>query len=103
MRKVLDHRVALNLAETFKALSDPTRIKILCALSKWELCVGELGATLEMSESAVYHQLRFLRSMRMVKFRKEGRRVYYSLDDEHIQHLLSEGLEHLAREVRGGS
>jgi DNA-binding transcriptional ArsR family regulator len=63
MREALDHEVALGLAETFKALSDPTRIKIICALAKWELCVGELGATLDMSESAVSHQLSFLRSI----------------------------------------
>lgn len=99
MREALDHEVALGLAETFKALSDPTRIKIICALAEWELCVGELGATLDVSESAISHQLRFLRSMRIVKFRKEGRRVYYSLDDEHIEELLSQSLEHLAHEV----
>ncbi|HUS69191.1 MAG TPA: metalloregulator ArsR/SmtB family transcription factor [Anaerolineae bacterium] len=96
MREALGHGVALALAETFKALSDPTRIKIICALAEWELCVGELGATLDMSESAVSHQLSFLRSMRIVKFRKEGRRVYYSVDDEHIEQLLSQRLEHIA-------
>jgi len=92
--EVLDHEVAVNLAETFKALSDPTRIKMISALSERELCVGELSAALAMSESAISHQLRVLRSMRIVKFRKEGRRIYYSLDDEHIEQLLSQGLEH---------
>ena len=95
MPEVLDHEVALSLAETFKALSDPTRIKIICALSEQELCVGELGATLGMSESAISHQLRVLRSMRLVRFRKEGRKTYYSLDDEHIEQLLNQGLEHI--------
>lgn len=101
MRRVpelLDHEVALNLAETFKALSDPTRIKIICVLCSRELCVRELGATVGMSESAVCHQLRGLRAMRVVRFRKEGRKTYYSLDDEHIEQLLSLGLERVAQE-----
>jgi DNA-binding transcriptional ArsR family regulator len=96
--EVPDHEVALNLAETFKALSDPTRLKILCALRGHEFCVGELGATLDVSESAVSHQLRGLRSMGLVKFRKEGRRSYYSLNDEHIEQLLDQGLARAAGE-----
>lgn len=98
MPQVLDHDVALNLAETFKILSDPTRIKIICVLGRGELCVGDLGAALGVSESAVSHQLRLLRSMRLVQFRKEGRKSYYSLDDEHIEELLSESLEHIIQQ-----
>ncbi len=100
MRRVpelLDHEVALNLAETFKALSDPNRIKIICVLSNREVCVRELGATVGMSDSAVCHQLRGLRTMRLVRFRKQGRKTYYFLDDEHIEELLSVGLEHVAQ------
>ncbi len=92
MTEVLDHDVALDLAETFKALSDPTRIKILCALRGQEVCVGDLGATLDVTDSAVSHQLRGLRAMGLVKFRKEGRRTYYSLDDKHVEQLLDQGL-----------
>ena len=94
---LLDHDVALDVAETFKALSDPTRVKILCALRGQELCVGELGATLDVTDSAVSHQLRGLRSMGLVKYRREGRRAYYSLADAHIEQLLNQGLERTAR------
>lgn len=83
------------LAETFKALGDPTRIKIINALQKRELCVCDLTAVLNMGQSAVSHQLRVLRNLRLVKFRKEGKVVYYSLDDDHILVLFKQGLEHV--------
>jgi len=83
------------LAETFKAISDGTRIKILHALSQEELCVCDLAEVVEMSPSLVSHQLRHLRTLRLVKYRKEGKMVYYSLDDEHIIHLFTEGLAHI--------
>ena len=85
---------ATRLAETFKALSDPTRVRIISALSHTELCVCDLAATLGMSQSATSHQLRTLRQLRLVKNRKEGRQVYYSLDDEHIYSLFKQGLDH---------
>jgi DNA-binding transcriptional ArsR family regulator len=85
---------ATRLAETFKALSDPTRVRIISALSHTELCVCDLAATLGMSQSATSHQLRTLRQLRLVKNRKEGRQVYYSLDDEHIYSLFEQGLDH---------
>lgn len=84
-----------NLAETFKALGDPTRIKIINALQIGEMCVCDLAAALEMGQSAVSHQLRLLRNLRLVKFRKEGKIVYYSLDDDHIVGLFKQGLEHI--------
>ena len=83
------------LAETFKALSDPTRVKIIFCLSKKELCVHELAALLNMSLSAISHQLRILRNMRLVKFRKEGKKVFYLLDDRHIENLFNQGWEHV--------
>jgi ArsR family transcriptional regulator len=82
------------LAETFKTLSDPTRVKILYALSLKELCVCDIANLLGKTSSAVSHQLRLLRSQKLVKFRKQGKIAYYSLDDEHIHHLLKEGLKH---------
>jgi DNA-binding transcriptional ArsR family regulator len=83
------------VVDIFKVLSDPTRIKIIFALSRAELCVCDLAALLGLSVSAVSHQLRLLRSLRLVKYRKEGRLAYYSLDDDHTGHLLHEVLEHV--------
>lgn len=83
------------LAETFKILGDPTRIKIAFALSKEELCVCDIANLLKVSQSAVSHSLRTLRQMKLVKFRREGKIAYYTLDDEHIANLLDEGFRHV--------
>ena len=83
------------LAETFRALADPTRSQILYALSHEELCVCDLSTLLGLSQSATSHQLRILRNMRLVKYRKEGRMVYYALDDQHIRTLIDVTLEHV--------
>lgn len=83
------------LAETFKILGDPTRIKIAFALAAEELCVCDIANLLSASQSAVSHSLRVLRQMKLVKFRKEGKIVYYSLDDEHITNLLELGFSHV--------
>ena len=83
-----------HLAETFKVLSNPSRLKIINALSKHELCVCDLAALLGTTDSAVSHQLRTLRQMRLVKYRREGKLAYYSLDDRHVQLLFEAGLEH---------
>jgi DNA-binding transcriptional ArsR family regulator len=83
------------LAETFKILGDPTRIKIAFALSREELCVCDIANLLGVSQSAVSHSLRTLRQMKLVKFRKEGKIAYYSLDDEHIKSLLDVGFRHV--------
>ncbi len=83
------------LAETFKLLGDPTRIKIAFALSREELCVCDLANLLGVSPSAVSHSLRALRQMKLVRFRKEGKIAYYKLDDDHIAHLLDEGFGHI--------
>lgn len=82
------------LSDIFQLLSDPNRIKILYALSREEVCVCDLSALLGMSDSAVSHQLRLLRALRLVKSRKEGRVVYYSLSDSHVTRLLEMSLEH---------
>lgn len=84
------------LAETFRLLGDPTRVKILQALSMEELCVCDIASLLGATKSAISHQLRLLRSLRVVRYRKAGRIVYYSLDDSHVQNLLREGLNHIA-------
>jgi ArsR family transcriptional regulator, lead/cadmium/zinc/bismuth-responsive transcriptional repressor len=86
---------ARQIAETFKILGDPTRVKILHALSRRELCVCDISAIVAMGQSAVSHQLRLLRGARLVKFRKEGKMVWYSLDDIHISLLLAQGIEHI--------
>ena len=83
------------LAETFKLLGDPTRIKIAFALSREELCVCDLASLLGVSPSAVSHSLRALRQMKLVRFRREGKIAYYKLDDDHIAHLLDEGFGHI--------
>jgi len=93
--QLIEDEAAHRLAETFKVLSDPTRIKILHALSLAELCVCDLSNLLGMNDSAVSHHLRLLRALKLVKYRKEGRTVYYSLDDEHIERLFRQGLEHI--------
>lgn len=83
------------LAETFKILGDPTRVRIAFALAREELCVCDLANLLGISQSATSHSLRALRQMNLVKFRKEGKIAYYSLDDEHIGYLLDEGFRHV--------
>ncbi len=86
------------LAETFKVLGDPTRTKIIFALSQEELCVCDIANLSGATKSAISHQLRILRNMRLVKYRKEGKMVFYSLDDEHIKNLFNECLRHVEEE-----
>ena len=83
------------LAETFKILGDPTRVRIAFALAREELCVCDISNLLGVTQSAVSHSLRALRQMKLVRFRKEGKIAYYTLDDEHISHLLDEGFRHV--------
>ncbi|HYM00873.1 MAG TPA: metalloregulator ArsR/SmtB family transcription factor [Blastocatellia bacterium] len=87
--------VVTALAEMFKILGDPTRMRIAFALSREELCVCDLAHLLGVSQSAVSHSLRSLRQMRLVRFRKEGKTVYYSLDDDHVAHMIDDGLRHV--------
>lgn len=91
------------LAETFKVLGDPTRVRVLDALSRRELCVCDLAALIGLSDSAVSHQLRLLRSLRLIRARRLGRRVFYALDDQHIVRLFEQGLRHVEEQPTGGS
>lgn len=84
-----------DLAELFKVFGDTTRIKILHALLEEEMCVCDISVLLGMNQSAISHQLRVLRQARIVKFRKEGRVVYYSLDDEHVKNIFEQGFVHV--------
>jgi len=90
--------VMKKLAQTFKVLGDPTRTQILYALSQDELCVCDLAYLLGKTQSAVSHQLRVLRNLDLVKYRKDGKIAYYSLDDLHIRNLFNEGLKHVAHQ-----
>jgi DNA-binding transcriptional ArsR family regulator len=94
-RTMIQQDIASELAETFAALGDATRVKMLDLLSRRELCVHDLAGLLEMTPSAISHQLRYLRALRLVKCRREGKNTLYSLDDEHIITLFGEGLEHV--------
>ncbi|MDR3294622.1 MAG: metalloregulator ArsR/SmtB family transcription factor [Clostridiales Family XIII bacterium] len=83
------------LAELFKSFGDQTRLNILFALSKETMCVCDIAALVNMSQSAVSHQLRVLRNVRLVKYEKKGKSVYYSLDDEHVKRIFKQGLVHV--------
>ena len=100
VRKVMKSPEAVSaLAETFKLLGDPTRIKIAFALSREELCVCDLAHLVGASQSAVSHSLRALRQMKLVAFRREGKIAYYRLDDDHIARLLEDGFGHIEEQL----
>ena len=84
-----------DLAELFKVFGDSTRIKILYALFESELCVGDIASILNLSQSSVSHQLRILKDAKLVKFRREVKIIFYSLDDEHVRTILGMGMEHV--------
>jgi ArsR family transcriptional regulator, lead/cadmium/zinc/bismuth-responsive transcriptional repressor len=94
-RALIGPQAVAALSETFKVLGDVTRVRMLDALSKAELCVSDLAALLSLTESAVSHQLRLLRGMRLVRSRRLGRMVFYMLDDDHIVKLFRQGLDHV--------
>lgn len=98
-RGLLAERSVVALADTFKLLGDTTRVRILDALSRAELCVRDLAGLLGISASAVSHQLRLLRSVRLVRPRREGRMVFYTMDDQHIVGLFEQGLRHVEERV----
>jgi DNA-binding transcriptional ArsR family regulator len=91
----LDDAAVEGLTGIFRVLGDPTRVRILDALSRSELCVGKLARTLGITESAISHQLRLLRSARIVRARRDGRMIYYALDDKHVLALFRQGLRHV--------
>jgi DNA-binding transcriptional ArsR family regulator len=94
-KALLPEEQTADLAALFKVLGDPTRVRILQALSAEELCVCDITALLGMTISAVSHQLRVLRAHKLVKYRKQGKIVFYSLDDHHVTGLMRDGLEHV--------
>lgn len=93
--KIIPTEKARQMADLFGTLADPHRLRLLSALVKQELCVCDLAASVKMSESAVSHQLRILRTMRLVKYRREGRNVYYSLKDSHVINIYHEVANHI--------
>ncbi len=90
-----DIEVLYDLSELFKVFGDSTRIRILCALLDREMCVGDLAEVLDAGQSAVSHQLRILRSAGLVRPRRDGKTIYYALDDEHVHTIFQAGLEHI--------
>src|SRR5438132_1893425 len=93
--RLLDEASTTALAETFRVLGDPTRVRILDALASAEVPVCDLADVLGLTQSAVSHQLRLLRSLRLVRSRRDGRHIYYTVDDDHIAGLFKQGLEHV--------
>ncbi len=92
---ISNERNTSSASDIFKILGDPTRLKIVIALKKEELCVCDIAAMLNLTESAISHQLRFLKNFRIVRHRREGKMVYYSLDDKHIEDLVKAVLKHV--------
>lgn len=90
-----DEEEIQDLSQIFKALADPTRLNIIHVLSKQPLCVCDIANLLGMTQSAISHHLRLLRNLRLVKFKKEGRMVIYSLDDDHVLQLFKQGMDHV--------
>lgn len=93
--KMPDEELLKELADFYKVFGDSTRIKILCVLLESEMCVCDLAEVLKMTQSAISHQLRVLKQMKLVKNRREGKTVFYSLADGHIQTIISQGMEHI--------
>ena len=94
-RLPMEDETLYRLAELFKVFGDPTRIRILYTLFGQELCVQDIANKLSMTQSAISHQLRVLKQMKLVKNRREGKTVFYSLADRHIQSIISQGMEHI--------
>ena len=92
---ILEEEKIFDLAELFKVFADSTRMKIICALEEKELCVGEIAYITNSTQSAISHQLRVLKQSKLVKYRKEGKVVYYSLDDDHVIEIVKKGREHI--------
>ena len=95
MNSIPDKETMTQIAELFKAFGDPTRVHILSLLVERELCVGDISAGVELTQSAVSHQLRILKQMHLIKARREGKNILYSLADDHVKTILQTGLEHV--------
>lgn len=95
MAKLPDEELLYDVAELFKVFGDSTRVRIICALFESEMCVCDIAAVLNMTQSAISHQLRVLKQARLVKYRRDGKTVYYSLADDHIQNIFDQAFEHI--------
>ena len=95
MQNIPDKDTLVQIADLFKGFADPTRVHILSLLVDQELCVSCIAQEVNISQSAISHQLRILKQMHLIKFRREGKNVLYSLDDEHVLTILQTGLEHV--------
>lgn len=94
-KKLPNDDILNNLAELFKVFGDTTRVRILCVLFESEMCVNDIAELLGMTQSAISHQLGVLKSSKLVKSRKAGKSVFYSLDDDHVKHIFDQGLAHV--------
>lgn len=101
--KMPDENELSDLSDFFKILGDSTRTRIVCALDESEMCVCDLASLLNMTKSAISHQLRSLRQANLVKNRREGKNVFYSLADEHVKEIFEKGLEHIREETKPSS
>ena len=95
MEKILDKQIQEQIAELFKGFADSTRVQILCLLMNGEMCVNDIAQAIELSQSAVSHQLRLLKQMHLIKYRRDGKNALYSLADDHVLTILQMGLEHV--------
>ena len=95
MHTIPDKVVTEQIAELFKGFCDPTRVQILSLLQQQELCVGDIAEAVALSQSAISHQLRILKQMHLIKYRREGKNILYSLADDHVRTILEMGLEHV--------
>jgi len=93
--KLPDEELLYDVAELFKVFGDSTRVRIICALFESEMCVCDIAGVLNMTQSAISHQLRVLKQARLVKYRREGKTVFYSLADDHIQTIFNQAFEHI--------
>ncbi|AXX92879.1 transcriptional regulator [Malaciobacter molluscorum LMG 25693] len=96
-KTLVDDEILYDLADLFKSFADSTRIKIISMLKEEELCVGALSELINVNQSAVSHQLRVLKNAKIVKPRRDGKNIFYSLDDEHIKRIYDMGLEHIIK------
>jgi len=95
MQQIPEKEILEQIAELFKGFCDPTRVRILSLLQQREQCVSEIAEAVELSQSAISHQLRLLKQMHLIKFRREGKNILYSLADDHVRTILEMGLEHV--------
>ena len=96
--RIPDKHTMEHIAELFKGFADPTRVHILYLLAQGEQCVGDIAEGVQISQSAISHQLRMLKGMHLIKYRREGKNILYSLDDDHVKTILETGLEHVTHE-----